>query len=228
MRLFASHKHRMAWLTGSALWFSEVAKCFLKCLSLARASGKNYLLVNDAATLQMCAAMFPAMRHCDVISFEKLATVVATCRQEHRGTMGGCLHSCDIISDVRDAHSDMEELNWLMRDTDMTPWSIWLRGVTCQARGEERFLALGETSKDFEDFLSSLPEIRFHGTQMLENRWGSVSTLPASCREGSIFLFSEFARNNSFEKYDPPGHSLATSTSSRGQHDLARLKQSLS
>ena len=153
--------------------------------------------------LQICASMCPAMQRRDIISFEKLAAVVATCRQDP------WFHPCD-ASDLktRESQSEMEDLKHLIQDANMKSWSIWLRGVKCHARSEERRFALGETSKEFEDFLSSLPQIRFHGTEMIENRWASFSTLPASSREGSIALLCHLSGNDfDFEKYDPPGAS---------------------
>ena len=149
--------------------------------------------------------MFPAMQHSDIISMEKLATVVAT----QCGDTMGCRHpSCkDLDVNSRDSQGRIEELE-AFQDAYMKSWSIWLRGVKCHARSEERPLALGETSAEFEDVLSSLPEIRFHGAEMIENRRASFSTLPASSREGSFALLCEFSANGiAFEKYDPPGAS---------------------
>ena len=158
--------------------------------------------------LQICASMCPAMQHRDIISFEKLAAVVATCRQELRGKMGVSLHPRDVFNlETRESQSEMEDLKHLIQDANMKSWSIWLRGVKCHARSEERPLALGETS-EFEDFLSSLPEIRFHGAEMIENRWASFSSLPAISREGSFALLCQLSENDyDFEKYDPPGAS---------------------
>ncbi|CAK9087748.1 unnamed protein product [Durusdinium trenchii] len=193
------------------------AQRFLTYLTHSCQSGKSCLLVTHARMLQVCASILPPIQHRKITSLGHLAIVLATRRIEGNpldlGTVvdDQVLHgltsprnrsqSVDLVRESR-IHEELrdEVLNEVLRDAELTSWSVWLHSVKSSpfARGPSCFpKPTLQSWRGLRGVILKLPRL----PEPLEQRCGSILTLP----ESSVTTFTEILSkaSNGFEKYEP-------------------------